>query len=258
MSAKQTGARNDRAFAKGYLEIDFRAEPFVSIGGLLLRATHLFFANLPFLTGVTLAVLLPGKLVLQLVCAGFDLPAEGVASYLVMDFGDLVFSALVMPAAIYGLVLHLRSGKPSPAGEALRWGRRQWGKSLWNQFKAEITIMLWGALLIVPGIVAMIKLIFVETIVAIEADRENEVLQRSRELTAGRRWRIFVALLPALPISLAHMYAGLRALQYSRWLMVPVDGLLSVLDHWMTAVVLLIYMSLVSPQVTEGIKRKAA
>ncbi len=248
----------ERAFRKGCLEIDFPAEPFDSIGGLLIRATRLFFANLPFLAAVTLAVLIPAKLALQFACYLLDVPPEGVVSYFVMDFGDLIFSALVMPAAIYGLVINLRTGKPCPLGDALRWGRRQWAKTLWNKFKVEITIMLWGALLIVPGIVAMVRLIFTDTIVAIEGDRENQVLQRSRELSEGRRWRIFLSLLPALPLSFAHMYATLRALQYSRWLMVPVDSLFSVLDHWMTVVVLLIYLGLWTPRTTEAAKRKAA
>jgi hypothetical protein len=246
------------AFRKGYVEIDFRSEPFDSIGALLLRSTRLFFSNLPFLTAVTLAILIPAKLALEIAGYLLDLPNEGLFSYFVRDFGDLIFGALVMPAAIYGLVVNLRTGKPCPAGEALRWGWRQWAKSLWNKFKVEITIMLWSALLIVPGIVAMVRLIFTDTIVAIEADRETEVLQRSRDLSEGHRWRIFLALLPALPISVAHIYATLRAEQYSRWLMVPVDSLFSVLDHWMTVVVLLIYLGLVAPRVTEAASRKAA
>src|ERR1051326_3356317 len=153
------------AFRKGYIDIDFPAQPFSSIGTILLRGTRLFFSNLPFLTWVTVAVALPTKLLLQFVCYLADLPSDGWASYLVMDVADLVFSALVMPAAIYGVVMNLRTGKPAPFGEAFRWGWRQWAKSLWNRFKVEITIMLWGALLIVPGIVAMVKLVFTDAIV---------------------------------------------------------------------------------------------
>ena len=141
----------------------------------------------------------------------------------------------------------MRVGKTCPAGEALRWGRRQWGRSLWNEFKMEITILLWSALLFVPGVVAMVKLVFVDPIVAIEADREPEVLRRSRDLTEGHRWLVFLALLPALPLSLAHTYAAFRALQYSGWLMVPVDSLFCIVDQWMTALVLLMYLGLARP-----------
>jgi len=245
------------AFRKGYLEIDFPTEPFDSIGALLLRATRLFLSNLPFLTAVTMAILIPAKLAIEIAIYLLDLPNDGALAYFVRDIGDLVFSALVMPAAIYGLVVNLRTGEICSGGEAFRWGRRQWAKSLWNKFKVEITIMLWSALLIVPGIVAMVKLIFADTIVAIEADRVTEVLQRSRDLTDGCRWRIFLALLPALPIALVHIYVALRAEQYSPWLMVPFDSLFSVLDHWMTVVVLLMYLGLVA-QTTEAAQRKAA
>jgi len=217
-------------------------EPFESVPSLIGRATRLYFQNLGFLTAVTLAVLLPSKLVLAWVCWLFDLAPDGVASYLIMDFGDLVFSAWLIPAAIYGLEARLRSGKPARLGESLRWGKKIWGTAFWNKLKVEITIMLWTALLIVPGIVAMMKLAFVDPIVALDSDKVDQPLQRSRELTDGIRWRILLALLPALVLGLAHTYGTLRALQYSRWLMVAADSLLAILDQWMTAAVLLMYL----------------
>ena len=238
----------DRDFRKGHIEIDFPTEPFSSIPRLLMRSTSLFFATLPFLAAVTLAILVPAKLALQFACFVMNVPSEGILSYFLMDIGDLVFGALVAPAAIYGLIAKLRTGKTASTGEAFRWGRRLWGKSLWNEFKMQITIALWSLLLIVPGVVAWAKLIFTDAIVAIEADRTADVLQRSRDLTEGRRWRIFLALLPAFPLALLHMYAGLRALQYSRWLMPPVDGLFSVLDQWMTVAVVLMYLGLAAPR----------
>ena len=64
--------------------------------------------------------------------------------------------------------------------------------------------------------------------------------------------------MPALPIAVFHMYGSLRALQYSRWLAAPVDGLLSVADQWLTVVVLLIYLSLVAPRKPAAERRKAA
>jgi uncharacterized membrane protein len=189
--------------------------------------------------------MVPAKFLLQLVLMMFNVPRDGVLSYVLDDLADLVFGALVMPAAIYGLAMKMRAGKTPPLGESLRWGRRLWGKSLWNRFKVEITVALWSLLLFVPGIVAMIKLIFTDSIVAVEADRTSEVLDRSRELSAGHRWRIFLALLPAAAINLVHMYASLRSLEYSAWLMPPVDGLFAVAEHWMTVVVVLMYLGLV-------------
>jgi hypothetical protein len=237
----------DRDFRQGHIEIDFPVEPFGPLGGLLIRSTRLFFAALPFLTLVTAVVLIPAEFALQLAGSILDVPSDGILSYFLMDAGTLAFGALVAPATIYGLLMKLRTGRTPSVGEAFRWGGRLWGKSLWNRVKVEVTIMLWSLLLVVPGIVAMLRLAFTDTVVAIEADRTNDVLARSRALAAGRLLRVCLALLPALPISLVHMYAGLRALQYSRWLMPPVDVLFSVADQWMTSVVLLIYLGLAAP-----------
>jgi hypothetical protein len=204
---------------------------------IIRRATRLFFDKLGFLSAVTLAVFLPSKLVLAWVCWLFDLAPDGIPAYLIMDFGDLAFSALVIPAAIYGLANNASFAK------SMRRGRNIWGTALWNKLKVEITITLWAALLIVPGIVAMMKLILVDPIVALDSDKVTQPLQHSRELTQGIRWRILLTLLPALPLGLLHTYGTLRALQYSRWLMVPVDSVLSILDHWMTAAVVLLYLA---------------
>jgi hypothetical protein len=170
-----------------------------------------------------------------------------VASYVLTDLGDLAWSALVIPATIFGLMAKLRKGRPAPVSQSLRWGRRQWGKMLWNMFKVEITTTLWGLMLILPGIVVMMRLMLTDPVVAIEADRETEPLRRSRKLTEGRRWRIFFALLPALPLSVAHLYVTFRTLQVSRYLMVLADGVFSVADQWLTVAVLLIYLAIAAP-----------
>jgi len=60
---------------------------------------------------------------------------------------------------------------------------------LWNSFKAEVTIALYTLLLIVPGIIKHVALLFVEPVVAVEGDLTANALRRSEELTAGRRWR---------------------------------------------------------------------
>ncbi len=241
------GRAMDRDFRQGNLELNFSIEPWLSIGAIIVRATSLFFATLPFLTAVTLAVCLPGKLVLQFACYMLDLPTDGWISYIVMDIGDLALSALVVPATIYGLVHRFRTGKTAPLTESLRWGRRQWAKTLWNKFKVEITIGLYSLLLIVPGIVAAVRLVFADVIVAVEGDDTSAVLDRSRDLSRGRGWRIFAAILPALPLGLLQTLAALGALKYSRFLMAGADSIAAVLDQWMTIAVLLLYLPLAAP-----------
>ena len=250
----------DRAFAKGHLSIDFFCEPFQSAPALLLRSAVVFFSRLPFLAAVTLIVFLPGKLAIQFACQLLDVPTDGILSYLLLDAGDLLLGSLAVPAVIYGLVAAFRTGKTPPLGEALRWGRRQWAKTLWNKFKVEITVALWSALLLVPGLVAMVKLIFTDAIVAIEADRESAVLERSRSLSQGHRWRIFFVLAPVLVVELAATFLALNALEqalHSRLALALGDSLLAVGGQWTTVVLLLMYLGLAGPAEPPGLKAKA-
>lgn len=235
----------DRDFRQGYIEIDFHTERFESAPRLLLRSAVLFFSNLPFLAAVTLVVFVPGKLALQLGCYVMDVPAGGILSYFLMDLSDLILGALVVPAAIYGLVEKLRSGRTPPLRECLRWGWRQWAKMLGYNLVVEITVALSGALLVVPGLVAMVRLVFTEAIVAIEADREQHVLSRSSGLSRGHRWRIFFVLLPMMVVDLAGTFlvlGRLEGLTQSRVALALGDSLFSVGGQWTTAIVLLLYL----------------
>jgi hypothetical protein len=237
-----------REFQQGYLEVDFPSEQFDSAWKLLHHSARVYFSNFRFLAILTLVVFLPAKLALQLVSYWLDVPKGGVGAYLTMDLSDLVLGALAVPAAIYGLLERLRTGKAAPLGRSLRWGRRQWAKTLWNKVKVEITVTLWGALFLVPGIVAMVRLIFTDAIVAVEADRETAVLDRSRELGRGLGWRIFAVLVPVLLVEFAGTFLALDAAggaAASRPVIALVDSLLSVGGQWSTVIVLLMYLGLV-------------
>jgi hypothetical protein len=203
----------DRDFRQGYIAIDFPTVRFESVTPLLLRSTALFFSNLPFLAAVTLVVFVPGKLALQFGCYLMDVPTGGILSYLLLELSDLILSALVVPAAIYGLVEKMRSGRLPPLRQCLRWGRRQWARTLGYKLAVEITIALSGALLVVPGLAAMVRLIFTDAIVAIEGDRERHVLSRSSDLSRGHRWRIFFVLLPMMLLDLAATFLVLGRLE---------------------------------------------
>ena len=242
----------DRDFRNGYLEIDFPCKKFASPLPLLRDSVRVFFSNLPFLAAATLVVYLPGKLATQFLCYLLDIPFAGLLSYGILEISDLLLSALVVPAIIYGLVHRFRTGQSPAFGESLRWGRRQWAKTLANQVKVEITVALWGALLVVPGVVAMIRLIFVDVVVAIEADLESDVLRRSTLLAQGRRWRILFVLLPMLVLNLAAFLAldhvGAAS---SRVAFALADAVLAVAGQLATVAVLLMYLGTVQKRVTK-------
>lgn len=251
-------AAKQREFERGYLEIGFPSERFDSAGNLLLASARVYFSNLAFLAALTLIVFLPAKLAIQLISDSLDVPKGGLAAYLTMDLSDLVLSALAVPAAIYGLLERLRTGHAPPLARSLRWGWRQWAKTLWNKFKVEITITLWGALFLIPGIVAMVRLIFTDTIVAIEGDKVSAVLERSRDLSRGIGWRIFAVLVPVIVVEFAGPFLILDAVGGSsapRPVIAIVDSLLSVGGQWSTVIVLLMYLGVI-PAARQAPRRK--
>ncbi|HXS94509.1 MAG TPA: hypothetical protein VN736_07880 [Candidatus Limnocylindrales bacterium] len=234
----------DRAFRDGYLDLEFPVEPLGSAPRTLWRATVLYLRNLPFLAVLTLLIVLPVKLAIDFVAEGVTGPAASILS----GVTDLFVQALLAPAAIFGIVVAMASGKHPRFGEALRWGRRQYWKMLWNSFKAEVTIALYALLLIVPGIIKYVALLFVEPVVALEGDLTANALRRSEELTAGRRWRIFGVLAPLAIFNLALSALALYGLQRAstQWYQTAVaETALSLIDLWITVASLVMYLGIV-------------
>jgi hypothetical protein len=243
--------RMDRAFRQGYIDTGFRVEPFNSVPRLLQGALAIYVFNFAFIAGVTLLVFLPVNLFLQFIYSLLEIPGDGGLSYALLSVSDLVLSAVTVPAILFGLTLKLRDGKLPPVGEALRWGWRQFGKMLWNTFKMEISILLTALLLIVPGILTAIALIFTESIVAIEGDLTNDVRNRTVTLAKGHGWRIFFTMLPLVVVGMAAMklFQGAAA---SRLWMAGADSLLAVINQLNTVAVLLIYLAVAQEKAVKG------
>jgi len=240
----------DRDFREGQIAVDFPLEAFVRPGRMLVRSIRLFLATWRFLAWTTLVIFLPGKLLLQFFCYVLDVPTSGILSYFLLELSDLVLGALAIPAVVYGLIGRFRKGSIPPLGECLRWGRRQWGKTLWNKVKVEITVMLWGALLVIPGILAMLRLAFVDIVVAIEADAASDPLERSRELSLHQRWRIFLVLAPMAVLDMAANFLILDRVPGavdSRVLFALADCVLACAGQLGTVAVLLMYLGLIPP-----------
>lgn len=236
----------DRDHRRGYLEITSFSARFDSPLRLLADTFRLFLARFGFLAGVTLLVYLPGHLLYQFAAATFAIPSNGILSFILLEALDLLLSSLAIPAIVYGLVRTRSDG----IGAALRWGRRQWMRTLGTQVLVEITVLLYGALLIVPGLIAMMRLALAPVIVAIEADREAHPLERSRALSRGRLWRLAAVLVPLGLVDLGANFlllARITGVDHARVAFAAAESGLAVVGQLTTIAALLMYRGLVGP-----------
>ncbi len=226
-----------------------------SPGRLIVRTTRLFLSSFGWLAAVILAVSAPGKLATQAALSAAGLSPNGLAAYFVTYATDLAWNALLAGAVIHGLSARLRNSNLPGWSRSLAFGWKLWPVMLWNVFRVEITVLLWSLLLIIPGIIATLRLFLTEAIVVLEGAATPDALARSRDLTRGRLWRVALALCPLVPIGAAHLYATFRSLEASPFAMAAVDSVFTVFDQWGVAAALLIYLS-VAP--SAGVKSAPA
>ncbi len=235
----------DRDFRRGYLEIMQTPSRFDAPLRLLGGTFRLFGARFGFIAGATLLVYVPGHLLYQLIAAALEIPSSGILSFVLLEALDLLLSSLAIPAIVYGL---LRDR--APLGEALRWGWRQWMRTLTRQVVVEVTVLLYGALLIVPGLIAMVRLAFVPVVVAVEADRQTAPLERSRELARGRLWPMIAVLLPLGLGDLAANFVLLgriAGVDEARVIFALAESGLAIVSQLTTVAVLLMYLGCIEP-----------
>ena len=234
----------NRELRRGYLEIETTAPRFGSPLSLLADSVRLYLARLGLIVSITVLVYLPGHLLYQFGAAAMEVPSNGVLSIVLMEVLDIVLAALVTPALVYGLVHRQRVA----LGECMRWGSRQWMRTLRQQMLVEVTVLLYGALLIVPGIIAMMRLAFVAVIVAIEGDRQDRPLERSRQLAKSHLWRIFGVFLPLTMLDLAANFLLLDhvpTVDTARVLFAVAETGLAVITQLGTVASLLMYLGLI-------------
>jgi hypothetical protein len=231
-------------FQQGRLDLNFPVRPFDAPMPVLGDTFSVFFANLPFLATVTLGVFIPGKLAIQFLAYLLNVPTDGLTSYIMLSAGDLLLEPLVVPAIIFGLVQRFHGATPNVA-ESLRWGRRQWLRTLGNDVRVEITVGLGLLLLVIPGIIAALRLTYVEVVVAVEGDTQTAVMPRSEELAKGRLWRILWVMLPLGLLNGAASYLlvdRMPAVANSRPLFAIVESLLAAIMQLSTVAALLMYL----------------
>lgn len=196
----------------------------LTVGALLDRTFRIFSRDFPLLMGIVLLTHIPILLVGMLgVLIQPEAIAEGAVSLpqmigvLVGTFGGLIlFFLLVYPVAVGAItyaVSELYVGRSLNIGDAFQRALNRLGKLLSAQMQVGLWVMLGMILLIVPGIIWMIRYLFVTPIIMIELDKDRpaaEALERSRELMRGHGWRIagMLLLLSLVGLILSGVGAG--------------------------------------------------
>ena len=137
------------------------------------------------------------------------LTTAGIASMLI-NVAILVF---VIQTLVYGTVQALR-GRKASIGDCLAAGIRRLPVGIAVGFLAYLGILLGMILLIVPGFILLTMWAVALPANTVERTGVLKSLSRSRELTRGRRWRVFGTILVPIPIS-----AG------TSWLLIGMFGL---------------------------------
>ena len=234
----------------GSLAIDFSVTPIRHVGDLLDATFTVFRRHFLVIAKIVLLVFLPVEFVknyLLYVAGGQE---SLIRIIRIEQLLEMVFGSLTTPALIYALIAVFRSGPAPSLGEAFRWGRRQWARTVGNRWLAGMALVGGLILLVVPGFIVAVMFCLVDSIVAIEGDNQPHVLRRSRELTGGHRWMLFASGTVCLMlIVLAAFILGLPQglLDVEHWLFDAVtDCLLDVWYQILHIMLLLAYLSLVA------------
>ncbi len=186
-----------------------------SIGSALEAAASILFRHfVPFVV-VALVAGFPNVVYWFLVGRGAPLSyltIGGVVSLVINTIGWI----FVIQTLVYGAVQALR-GRSVSIGDCLLQGARRLPVGIAVGFLAYIGILLGTALLIVPGVI-----LFTMWSVALPANTVERTgivasLARSRELTRGRRWRVFGTII--IPLLLSAL---------TSWLLIGIFGLAGV------------------------------
>ena len=153
---------------------------------LLARHFHLF-------TLIALTVWLPGHLIINYI--DFFATSKGAADAGARGFriGLMVegaFGPLVVAATLSALA-RITRGEPASYAQAMRHGLAIWPRLFIARLVASALILAGLIALVVPGVLALVRLSFVDALVVLDGAPLGAALRASNALTVGRRFAIF-------------------------------------------------------------------
>lgn len=153
---------------------------------LFARHFHLF-------TLIALTVWLPGHLIINYI--DFFATSKGAADAGARGFriGLMVegaFGPLVVAATLSALA-RIARGEPASYAQAMRHGLAMWPRLFIARLVASALVLAGLIALVVPGVLALVRLSFVDAVVVLDGAPLGAALRASNALTVGRRLAIF-------------------------------------------------------------------
>jgi len=212
---------------------------------ILEETFRLLARHFDLFTMIALTVWLPGHLVINYL--DFFATSKGAAdaaarSFRVAILLEGVFGPLVVAATLAAL-LTIKQGQPPRYLAAMRWAIILWPRLFLARLVVSVAVLAGLVALVVPGAILLVRLAFVDALVALDGVPLGQALRISNTLTAGRRRGIFWTggFLFAAVFSMAAALSALAGLAEHFVVQVLADCLIAVTQTVFTIAMFLFY-----------------
>ncbi|PYM69690.1 MAG: hypothetical protein DME10_22895 [Candidatus Rokuibacteriota bacterium] len=212
---------------------------------ILEETFRLLVRHFDLFTMIALTVWLPGHLVINYL--DFFATSKGAAdaaarSFRVAILLEGVFGPLVVAATLAAL-LTIKQGQPPRYLAAMRWAIILWPRLFLARLVVSVAVLAGLVALVVPGAILLVRLAFVDALVALDGVPLGQALRISNTLTAGRRRGIFWTggFLFAAVFSMAAALSALAGLAEHFVVQVLADCLIAVTQTVFTIAMFLFY-----------------
>lgn len=160
---------------------------------IIAETFRLLARHFDLFTLIALTVWLPGHLVINYI--DFFATSKGAADAGARGFrvGLMVegaFGPLVVAATLAALA-RITRGEPVSYAQAMRHGFTIWPRLFIARLVASALVLAGLIALVVPGVLALVRLSFVDALVVLDGAPLGAALRASNALTVGRRMAIF-------------------------------------------------------------------
>jgi hypothetical protein len=212
---------------------------------ILEETFRLLARHLELFTLIALTVWLPGHLVINYIdffAASKDTADAAARSFRVGLMVEAIFGPLVVAATLSALA-RIKRGEPASYPQAMVDGLIAWPRIFIARLVVSVVVLAGLVALVVPGVMILVRLAFVDAFVVLDATRLGPALRASNALTAGRRLAIFwtTGFLFAVVFSLAIALSALAGAANHFVVQVLTDCVIAVTQTVFTIALFLFY-----------------